>query len=168
LISETYLQTSVTFNLGSSKFSTWPCKLGRHAGDSIQEHLETSNPVFILTAWNPRSTLLSKNENQGRQERLLSELEKIPANLLPVTASSTAGDWIEESFAIWGQDSQVPHEIEEIVLSLAEEFEQNAVFRFEANLQILVPALVSEATGSQVYCLNHCFVEDSPGVFGSP
>lgn len=155
-ISQTYLQTSIQFNLGSSTFSTWPCKSGRHKGESIQESLETSNPVYILTAWNPRSEPLSKSANQEGQKRLLSELQKNPVKFLPVTASSAVGDWLEESFAVWGLDSQLPGEMGKLVLSLAKKFEQNAVFKFEANLQILVPVLVSEATGSQVYCLNHC------------
>lgn len=155
-ISQTYLQTSIQFNLGASTFSTWPCKSGRHKGESIQERLETSNPVYILTAWNPRSQLLSKSVNQECQQQLLSELQKGHGKYLPVTASSTVGDWLEESFAVWGPDIQFPDEFEEMVLSLAEKFEQNAVFKFEANLQILVPVLVNEATGSQTYCLNQC------------
>lgn len=65
------------------------------------------------------------------------------------------GDWLEESFAVWGLDSQLPDEMGKLVLSLANKFEQNAVFKFEANLQILVPVLVNEANVSQVYCLNH-------------
>lgn len=155
-ISQTYLQTSIQFNLGFSTFSTWPCKSGRHKGESIQELLETSNPVYVLTAWNPRSQPLSKSANQVRQEQLLFELQKTPVKFLSVTASSTLGGWLEESFAVWGPDIQFPDEFEEMVLSLAEKSEQNAVFKFEANLQILVPVLASEATGSQVYCLNHC------------
>lgn len=39
---------------------------------------------------------------------------------------------------------------------MAEKFEQNAVFKFEENIQILVPVLVDQATGSQLFCLNHC------------
>ena len=155
-ISQTYLQTSIQFNLESLTFSTWPCKSVRHKGDSVQELLETSNPVYILTAWNPTSQPLSKSANQVRQEQLLFELQKTPVKFLSVTASSTTGDWLEESFAVWGLDSKFPDDTGEIVLSLAQKFEQNAVFQFESNLQILVPVLVSEATGSQVYCLNHC------------
>lgn len=49
----------------------------------------------------------------------------------------------------------MPDEMGKLVLSLANKFEQNAVFKFEANLQILVPVLVNEANVSQVYCLNH-------------
>lgn len=158
-ISQTYLQTSIQFNLGCATFATWPCQDRKHSGESIQDCLETSNPVYILTAWNPRSQLLSKSLNQERQQHLLSELQTADYMVLPVTACSTTGDWLEESFAVWGSGSQFPGEIEDSVLSLAQKFEQNAVFKFEANLQILVPVLVNEATGSQAYCLNHCLNE---------
>jgi hypothetical protein len=125
----------------------------------MQERLGTTNPVWILPAWNPRSDLLSVVENQERQQSLLSELEKGPGKFLPVNATSTSGDWIEESFAFWGSDTQLAVEVEELVAGLARRFEQNAVFKFEGDLQILVPILVKEAVGSQIYCLNHCSID---------
>jgi hypothetical protein len=102
---------------------------------------------------------LSLVENQERQQSLLSELEKGPGKFLPVNATSTSGDWMEESFAIWGPDTDLAAEVEELVAGLARKFEQNAVFKFEGDLQTLVPILVKEAVGSQVYCLNHCSMD---------
>jgi hypothetical protein len=102
---------------------------------------------------------LSVVENQERQQSLLSELEKWPCKFLPVNATSTSGDWIEESFAIWGPDTDLAAEVEELVAGLGRKFEQNAVFKFEGDLQTLVPFLVKEAVGSQVYCLNHCSMD---------
>jgi len=158
-ISQTYLQTSITFHLDHTTFSTWPCQSKPHKGKPIQESLGTLNPVWILTAWNPRSELLFSAENQERQQSLLSELKVGPVKFLPVTASSISGNWLEESFAVWGTDSPLADEVEELVATLANKFEQNAVFKFEGELQTLVPILLKEAAGNQTYCLNHCSVD---------
>ena len=112
--------------------------------------------MWIITAWNPRSQLSALHENRERQLTLLSELQKSPFNFLEVTASSISADWLEESIAIWAPEGKLDKPLEDLVLTLAEKYEQNAVFLFHEDLQILVPVLVEEASGSQVYCVNHC------------
>ncbi len=86
----------------------------------------------------------------------MSELQRGRFRFLPAIASSISGDWIEESLAIWAPESKLGDELMDVVLKLAVEFEQNAVFKFLDNRQILVPVLAKEAVGSQLYCVNHC------------
>jgi hypothetical protein len=163
-ISQTYLQTSITFNVDRTTLSTWPCQSKPRKFVPIQERLGTLNQVWILTAWNPRSELLSPFENQERQQSLLSGLKDGLVEFLPVTASSISGNWLEDSFAVWGTDRSLADEVEELVAGLANKFEQNAVFKFEGELQTLVPILLKEAAGSQTYCLNHCSGDARLGV----
>ena len=155
-ISQIYLQTSVTIKSDTFTLSTWPCQSPDQNRESIQQLLGISSPLWIITAWNPRSQLLALNENRERQLTLLSELQKSPFSFLQGTASSISVDWLEESIAIWAHEVKLEKPLEDLVLTLAENFEQNAVFKFHEDLQILVPVLVEEASGSQVYCVNHC------------
>ena len=103
---------------------------------------------------------MALNENRERQLALLSELQKSPFSFLQGTASSISADWSEESIAIWALEGKLEKPLEDLVLTLAEKFEQNAVFKFHDDLQILVPVLVEEAEGSQIYCVNHCSISD--------
>lgn len=145
-------------------FSSWPCQLLGHNFETIQDKLDTTNPVWVLTAWNPRSKPLSLAENLERNQSLMFELQKGPSKFHLVRASSLSGNWHEDSFAIWGPATHLAAEVEQLVLALAGKFEQNAVFKFEGNLQTLVPILVKEAAGSQTYCLNHCSADAQPSV----
>jgi hypothetical protein len=155
-ISQLYLQTCVSIKSQSVSLSTWPCQSPNQNCESIQQLLGISSPLWIITAWNPRSQLLALPENRERQLTLMSKLQGSPFSFLEVTASSISADWIEESIAIWASEGKFEKPLEDLVLTLAEKFEQNAVFKFHNDLQILVPVLVEEAAGSQVYCVNHC------------
>jgi hypothetical protein len=159
-VSQLYLQTGVSIKSESFTLSTWPCQSPDQNRASIQQLLGISSPLWIITAWNPKSQLLALHENRERQLRLLSELEKSPFSFLEATASSISADWLEESIAIWVPEGKFEKPLEDLVLTLAEKYEQNALFKFHEDLQILVPVLVEEAAGSQVYCVNHCSISD--------
>jgi hypothetical protein len=159
-ISQIYLQTSVAIKSQSVTLSTWPCQSPDQNRESIQKLLEISSHLWIITAWNPRSQPLGLRENRQRQQTLRSALQKSPFSFLEATASSISADWLEESIAIWAPEGKLEKPLEDLVLTLAEKFEQNAVFKFDDELQILVPVLIEEAAGSQVYCVNHCSISD--------
>lgn len=51
--------------------------------------------AVVVTAWNPRSAALSRDENEARQARLLAEVSgKVT---LPAEGRGTIGDWAPEA-----------------------------------------------------------------------
>lgn len=71
----------------------------------------------FITAWNPGSQLLSEEENEERQLRLLDEIEKRRLNYL--LGSGERADWREYSYFVLG----IAHEDAD---QLARQFQQNA------------------------------------------
>ncbi|MDV6252496.1 DUF3293 domain-containing protein [Vibrio sp. EA2] len=72
----------------------------------------------VITAWNPYSNLLSKEDNCIINQTLEKRLKHI--NYVPVVVGDRTFEWYEESFAA---------EISiENAISLANEFQQNAIY----------------------------------------
>ncbi|WP_273858536.1 DUF3293 domain-containing protein [Photobacterium sp. GSS17] len=92
-------------------------------------------PCFaILTAFNPRSIVLSKRENLDRNAQMVAELSTLVPELLPITCSGLDGQWQEPGFV-------VPLSLTK-VRQLARQWEQNAIYWVEDNELFLVPVLI--------------------------
>ncbi|BDR14544.1 DUF3293 domain-containing protein [Vibrio sp. STUT-A11] len=72
----------------------------------------------VITAWNPYSNLLSKEDNCIINQKLERRLKHV--NYVPVTVGDSTFEWYEESFA-----AQIS--IEDAI-ALANEFQQNAIY----------------------------------------
>lgn len=87
----------------------------------------------FITAWNPRSNVLSEDENDARQAELLGEIEARRLNYL--VGYGERKDWLEFSYLVLGINRDSARE-------LAEQFEQNAFVWLD---QSGVPELVTLA-----------------------
>ena len=81
--------------------------------------------LYVITACNPRSRLLSQAENADRNRRLVAELEARGLRWVSADGSAPDGSWREPGYGIVDGD---PAE----VLALARRFEQLAVFELTA------------------------------------
>ena len=73
-----------------------------------------------ITACNPRSQLLSSEENAARHAQLLAHACALGLKVLSGRGKADRGDWVEESLLILGLD-------ENAAVTLGVAFEQNAV-----------------------------------------
>ena len=58
----------------------------------------------LITAWNPRSEILTEDENDERQRDLLSNIEQMRLNYL--VGYCHLEDWLEYSYLILGIDKK--------------------------------------------------------------
>jgi len=84
-------------------------------GDSVSE-------VFVLSAGNPYSELLSDIENIGREAELVKLVKASGINFENCLGMSPDEEWIERSLLLWNVDKTV-------VRDWGNQFEQNAYFR---------------------------------------
>ena len=86
-----------------------------------QKHGDSEHWVFI-TAWNPRSQLLSAVQNQERQESLIQEVRRKKLSFYPGVGRAPDGapSWSEDSILVVGLN-------ESLSVELGRRFEQNAV-----------------------------------------
>ncbi|MFT5719633.1 MAG: hypothetical protein ACI9T7_003848 [Oleiphilaceae bacterium] len=95
-------------------------------------------PVYhyfaILTAFNPRSIVLTHSDNAKRNIALENNLTMLTDAWMPICCRSLDGYWAEPSFAV-----DLPFEQ---VFKLAKVFEQNAIYWIENNRLYLVPVLL--------------------------
>ncbi len=85
----------------------------------------------VVTAYNPRSQLLEKAENQARHQQLEADVLALGWQSAPSLGSSPSGDWIEHGLLIW--DAPL-----ELVLDLARRYGQHAILFAEAGQVALV------------------------------
>ncbi len=85
----------------------------------------------IITAWNPRSIRLSKEQNQERNHQLQQWLTDY--DWMYVTVVSHDGHWYEESFAVNISFNDA--------LLLANRLSQNAIYQIKDGLVILRSSL---------------------------
>jgi hypothetical protein len=87
--------------------------------------IQNISTLTVVTAWNPRSKIVSEKENRLKNKDLEVELQKVSRRILYGLNVSDTGDWPpEESF--WALD--IP--TENAVL-LGKQFEQNAIVWWE-------------------------------------
>ena len=91
----------------------------------------------FLTAWNPRSKLLSDTENATRQALLCARLRENGLKWLPAVgrAAPEQAPWTEESLFVLDLDT-------EQLIKLGKEFDQNAVLVGEVGGQAELMLLV--------------------------
>jgi transcriptional regulator with XRE-family HTH domain len=77
--------------------------------------------IHIITAFNPRSRLLRRSENEERNRLLRADLDRAGLRCVEAVGRSPDSSWSEESFAVMDADP-------EQILDLARRYQQNAVF----------------------------------------
>ncbi len=60
------------------------------------------SPVHVLTAWNPDSVRLDRDDNDARNAGLLADLVAGGFDFWPATGRDLAGDHFEVGFAVFG------------------------------------------------------------------
>ena len=99
---------------------------------SYQEYFNfTGEPFYMITAANPFSNELSNDENDALNERLKLELLSLNLEILPGIGRDSASAWFEKGWVVRG----LP---ESDLIALAQKYEQNAIFRFDANGQHVI------------------------------
>ncbi|MFT6433622.1 MAG: hypothetical protein ACJAVI_001664 [Candidatus Azotimanducaceae bacterium] len=74
----------------------------------------------FVTAWNPRGTQLSLDENYDRQDELLNDIAHRRLNYFVGRGDSPTGDWSEDSYLILGVNL-------DDALEIANKFDQHAL-----------------------------------------
>jgi hypothetical protein len=95
--------------------------------DVAVRHLPT--PLHLITAWNPMSQQLSRDENFERMDLLTTALDELAALWFPAVGISPDGTWSEDTFAIYGISRDE-------AIELGARFEQHAIF--EATDEVLI------------------------------
>lgn len=80
-----------------------------------------TEPVHVVTAWNPGSRSLDEDANARRNAELRNELERRNAAWFPARGAAPDDSWHEDGFAITGWSRQD-------ACALARELDQAAVF----------------------------------------
>lgn len=100
-------------------------KLSFQIGDFVplfflkETHSASLAGGFLITACNPRSLALSREENERRQSHLAEQLQERGWLVLPALGRDQANQWREESFLVLGAT-------EEAIRPLMVQWEQNA------------------------------------------
>jgi hypothetical protein len=94
--------------------------------NSTETILFNNKPYSIITAHNPYSQKLSKEENEQRHEQLEEILQERKLEHSPSTGESPDGSWIEEGFIIF--DISL-----EDALAIGKRFEQHAIVYGQGN-----------------------------------
>ncbi|WP_169753928.1 DUF3293 domain-containing protein [Photobacterium aquae] len=99
----------------------------------------TQHPVYpcfaILTAFNPRSTVISNKENRLRHSQLTKELRRSGFSFESVVTCSPDGRWAEQGVMVAMDKSEA--------CRVAARWEQNAIYWVENGELFLVPVLLA-------------------------
>lgn len=90
-------------------------------------------PLWIITACNPGGERRVEEENARQNERLRQAVEAAGWRFWAAVGRNAEGTWQEASIAVAGAPPDA-------VLALAQEFDQDAVFRLDAAGLAVVPA----------------------------
>lgn len=104
----------------------------------------------IITAWNPGSLPLSREQNEGRHRSLRERVCHFPSQ--EVWGSAPDRSWQEFSLAV---ACSLP-----FALSLAEEFEQNALYWVEKGELFLLPVRLRHE-GESLGRIARCWIADA-------
>ena len=105
---------------GESDSSAWP--------------YSPNTVAWILTACNPRSVLLDEQVNTERHDLLRDQLVEAGCVPYDTVGRDATSDWVEPGVLVVG-------EVGELILNLAHEWEQNAVFRWTPDALAIVGVL---------------------------
>jgi hypothetical protein len=84
---------------------------------------EGVDQIHVITAFNPRSRLLRRGENEERNRLLRADLERAGLTFVEAVGRSPNSSWQEASFAVMDADR-------ESTLELARRYEQSAIFEW--------------------------------------
>jgi transcriptional regulator with XRE-family HTH domain len=87
--------------------------------------------IHVITAFNPRSRLLRRGENEERNRLLAADLERAGLRYVPAVGRSPDDSWSEDSFAVIDGDR-------EQLLDLARRYDQNAIFEWTAQRRVVL------------------------------
>ena len=127
-----YAQTHVEAYLPDGEIKTL-----EQVDGEVGEWPFSENEVWILTACNPRSVQLTETENADRHKALGKQIEELG---LPhfytrgFDPKESENQWSEDGYAVVGN-------YRDVVMKLAEEWEQNAVFVWEPHLWTILGVL---------------------------
>jgi hypothetical protein len=99
--------------------------------------------VHVITAFNPRSRLLRRGENDERNRLLAADLERAGLRHVPAVGRSPDDSWSEDSFAVI--DADADH-----ILDLARRYDQNAIFEWTSVWRAILwsaPGLAAQTHG---------------------
>jgi len=95
-------------------------------------------PLWLITAWNPRSVERSRAENDAANQALRSALVEAGIEHLPAVGRAPDGSWEEPGFALMGVD-------EGRALELGRRFEQHALYRVDEGAVTVVCCFVERS-----------------------
>jgi transcriptional regulator with XRE-family HTH domain len=87
--------------------------------------------IHVITAFNPRSRLLRRSENEERNRMLRADLDRAGLRYVGALGRSPDSSWSEDSFAVIDADP-------EQVLDLASRYQQNAFFAWTRRHRMIV------------------------------
>jgi hypothetical protein len=99
--------------------------------------------IHVITAFNPRSRLLRRGENEERNRLLAADLDRAGLRSVPAVGRSPDDSWSEDSFAVIDADADQ-------ILDLASRYQQNAVFEWTPQFRVVLwtdPELAAQAHG---------------------
>jgi transcriptional regulator with XRE-family HTH domain len=95
----------------------------RPEGVTEGEFPEGVDHIHVITAFNPRSRLLRRGENEERNRLLRADLNREGLRFVEAVGRSPDSSWSEDSFAVIGANL-------EQILDLARHYQQNAIFEW--------------------------------------
>ena len=100
--------------------------------DQLHQKLGVSTSLYI-TAWNPFSELLTDEDNDAKQQALVSDITDLGLDMMTGRGIAQSGDWPpEESIIVLGCD-------ESTAITLSQKYQQNAVVFSDENA---IPRLI--------------------------
>ena len=100
------------------------------------------NRFYIVTAWNPRSASVSAEQNRREQSKFTKELARLGIRYALVRAGNQDFSYYEESLAI---DAPLS-----VARSLAQKYEQNAIYECEGDTLRLIPIMMPGHTTEEI------------------
>jgi transcriptional regulator with XRE-family HTH domain len=103
--------------------------------------------IHVITAFNPRSRLLRRSENEERNRLLRADLDRAGLRYVEGVGRSPDSSWSEDSFAVIDADAGD-------ILDLARRFQQNAIFEWTPDRRAILwsdPELAPQTHGWQVF-----------------
>jgi len=99
---------------------------------NYQEYFNfTGEPFYMITAANPFSDELSSDENDALNEKLKLELLGLNLEIFPGIGRDTSSAWLEKGWIVRGLT-------ESDLIALAQKYDQNAIFMFDASGQHVI------------------------------
>jgi transcriptional regulator with XRE-family HTH domain len=93
----------------------------RPEGETEGDFPEGIDHLHVITAFNPRSRLLRRGENEERNRLLRADLDRAGLSYVEAVGRSPDSSWSEDSFAVIDADAGE-------ILDLARRYEQSAIY----------------------------------------